>query len=215
MPQHMSPTSFARQPLDFILSGGGAIRVLRALLAHGGQLPVSRLAVDAQMTPAGTRKVLHELARIGLVDQAGSGRSVLYQAVASHPLVSGFEQIFAAERRRYTSMIDAVQSAVSPPEILAAWLFGSVARQLDGPSSDFDIAVIIDGDVDRLADRVRAAVREIGDRGGFRVSITAMSPEDVTSHSDENSAFWLGLTGAIPLKGDSPKRLARLLKAQK
>lgn len=215
MAQLMFATSFARRPLDVILSSGGAIRVLRALLAHGGQLPATRLAVDAQMTPVGTRKVLHELVRTGIVDQTGSGRAVLYQAAASHPLVSGFEQLFTAESRRYTSMIEAVRTAAAAREILAAWLFGSVAQHTDGPSSDFDVAIVIAGDVDHLADRLRGEVRNTSDRSGFRISITAMSPDDVVSHFDEKSAFWAGLENSVVLKGDSPNELARKRKAQK
>jgi hypothetical protein len=40
--------SFARQSLDAILTGTGSVRVMRALLAHGGALSVSRLAADTR-----------------------------------------------------------------------------------------------------------------------------------------------------------------------
>jgi hypothetical protein len=45
--------SFIRQPLDLVMAGVGSVRVLRALLRHGGALSVSRLAKDTLMTPDG------------------------------------------------------------------------------------------------------------------------------------------------------------------
>lgn len=209
----MPPTSYARQPFDAILSSGGAIRILRALLAHGGSLPVSRLAMDATMTPNGARGVLADLERCGVVEMIGSGRSRVYRAVGGHPLVGGLEALFAAERRRYDGMLTAIADAADDPQIVAAWVFGSVARHKDGPDSDLDVALVVEGggsNIDLVSDRVRETLSAAGERAGFRVSVVSMSMDDVRRHLDEGSAFWAGLVpGAVPVKGPSPGRLSR------
>jgi predicted nucleotidyltransferase len=209
----MRPTSFARRPLDHILSGGGGgVRVLRALLAHGGALTVARLAADSRMTPDGVRGVLSDLERARVVEVLGSGRTRLYRAVHEHPLVIGLEHLFAAERLRYEEMVGAVAGAAADERIVAVWLFGSVARQEDGPDSDFDVAIVADVDadgVDQVADAVREALREHADRSGFLVSVVSMSTDDVRHHHADGSAFWTGLTAdAVIIKGETPVSLA-------
>jgi predicted nucleotidyltransferase len=208
----MPPTSFARQPYDVILSSGGAIRILRALLSHGGSLSVSRLAMDATMTPDGVRGVLVNLEWCGVVEMVGSGRSRLYRAVGGHPLVGGLENLFAAERRRYEGMLAAIAEAAVDPQIAAVWLFGSVARHEDGPDSDLDVAVVVEGgadDIDRISNRVRETLSAESDRTGFRVSVVSMSMDDVRRHHDEGSVLWSGLAPhAVPVKGPTPARLA-------
>ena len=208
----MPPTSFALHPYDTILSSGGAIRILRALLSHGGSLPVSRLAKDASMTPDGVRGVLVNLERCGVVEMVGAGRSRLYRAVGGHPLVGGLEALCAAERRRYEGMLAAIAEAAVDPQIAAVWLFGSVARHEDGPDSDLDVAVVVEGnadDVERICDRLRETLFANGERTGFRVSVVSMSMGDLRRHHDEGSALWAGLASrAVPVKGLTPARLA-------
>jgi len=208
----MPPTSYALQPYNVILSSGGAIRILRALLAHGGSLPVSRLAMDTTMTADGVRGVLANLERCGVVEMVGSGRSRLYRAITDHPLVTGLETLFAAERRRYEGMLSAIADAAIDPQIAAAWLFGSVARHEDGPDSDLDVAVVVEGgadDLDRVSDHLRATLSAAGERAGFRVSVVSMSMDDLRRHRDEGSVLWAGLAPhAVPVKGPTPARLA-------
>ena len=208
-------TSFARKPLDYVLSGPGAVRVLRALLAHGGYLSVSRLADDTLMTPMGVRKVLDDLTRNRLVHVTGSGRSRLYQAIAAHPLSVGLTQLFKTESDRFSGVVDAVKVIAQKPEISAAWLFGSVARYTDTPESDFDVAVVMkDFWFDMDADQIRTEMARAAEALGFQVSVTAMSQSDIVHHHDTESAFWTSIKAdAIAIQGLPPEALVRVLKA--
>jgi len=211
----VKPISFARQPLDAILTGTGSVRVMRALLAHGGALAVSRLAADTRLTPNGTRGVLADLERTGLVENLGDGHTKLFHAVAGHPLVAALDALFAAERKRFDAVLSEVTAATTDDRILAAWLFGSVARGEDTSSSDLDIAIMVTGNpvqVDVIADGVCEALRERGKRMGFSASVVAMHPADVRRLIQERAPFWSDLLrDAQVLKGTPPERVAREL----
>jgi predicted nucleotidyltransferase len=205
--------SFARQPLDAILTGTGSVRVMRALLAHGGALSVSRLAADTRLTPNGTRGVLADLELTGVVESLGGGHTRLFHAVAGHPLVAALDALFAVERKRFDAILSEVTAATTDDRILATWLFGSVARGEDTSSSDLDIAIMVIGDpaqVDVIADAVREALRVCGKRMGFSASVVAMHLTDVRRLIQERAPLWSDLLrDAQVLKGAPPERVAR------
>jgi predicted nucleotidyltransferase len=209
--------SFIRYPMNDILSGPGSVRVLRALLAHGGALSVSRLAADTRLTPNGTRGVLHDLERAGIVESLGDGRTRLFRIAADHPFAAALEAIFAAERKRLDDILAAVRAATADSRIIAVWCFGSVARAEDTNDSDLDIAVIVDGDpvqVDGVADGVRDALREATKRMRFTPSVVPLHVNDVRRLSQAGAPLWIDLLrDAQPLKGPPPGRMVRELDA--
>jgi predicted nucleotidyltransferase len=205
--------SFARQPLDAILTGTGSVRVLRALLAHGGALSVSRLAADTSLTPNGIRGVLADLELSGVVETLGGGHTRLFHAVEGHPLVTALDALFAAERKRFDTILSEVTAATADDRIVATWLFGSAARGEDTSSSDLDIAIMVIGEpaqVDVIADGVREALREHGKHLGFSASVVAMHPTDVRRLVRERAPLWSDLLrDAQVLKGVPPQRVAQ------
>jgi DNA-binding transcriptional ArsR family regulator len=108
MAQQLAKTSFARQPLDVVLSRGGAIRVLRALLQHGEPLSVTRIASDTRLTPGGVRAVLDELVETRIVRVVGSGRTQLYYIPGENPFARPLEALFRAETARLSEMLKQV-----------------------------------------------------------------------------------------------------------
>lgn len=209
------PTSFLRQPLDAMLSGVGSVRVLRALLGHGGFLAPSRIARETRMTPQGVRNTLGDLELAGAVEAAGSGRNRLYRALQSNLVVAGLEAAFAAERRRFEAVLRSLEEATADGPVSAAWLFGSVARGDDDRSSDLDLAVVLAVDEDAVssvADRIRERIWEAGERLGFRPSVVPVTPADVRRLAAARDPFWTGLKrDAQVIKGPSPETLEREL----
>lgn len=205
--------SFARQPLDVILAGTGSIRVMRALLAHGGAIHVSRIAQDTAITPDGVRGVLHNLERVGIIESSGSGRTRLFRAISGNPIVVALDALFAAERARFDDMLASVTSAAKDKRIMAAWLFGSVARGEDTCDSDLDIAIVVAAgptDVDTIADMVRDLLREHEERFGFTASIVPIPLADLRRLASERSPLWSDLLrDARVLKGSLPERIVR------
>ena len=212
MARLVAPKSFARQPLDVILTGTASVRVLRALLAHGGLLSVSRLAGDTLLTPNGTRDAMALLERAGVVESLGSGRTRLYRAIAAHPVVIALDALFAAERARFEAMLAGLTAACDVPAVSAAWLFGSVARGEDTRDSDLDLAVVVDApepNVDTIADAVRERAREHERRLGFTSSIVAVSVGGLRRLRAERARLWSELLhDARVLRGPSPAQIA-------
>ncbi len=63
--------SFVRFPLTHLLASGGHVRVLRALLSHGGAQSAAQLASDCAMTARGVRNTLDALVAQGAVKVMG------------------------------------------------------------------------------------------------------------------------------------------------
>jgi predicted nucleotidyltransferase len=210
--------SFLRQPLDIVLSSTGSVRVLRALLGHGGAVSVSRLAAVTKLTPEGVRGILGDLEQTGLVEMLGEGRARLYRAVADHPIAAALAGMFRAEEARFHDIRRAVEVCASHPHILAVWLFGSAARGTDRVDSDLDLAVVIDAAADevaRLADALRDALREPERRLGFVASVVAMSPDDLRQHIASRSPLLADLLeDGRALKGPPPAWLVDRLTAE-
>lgn len=211
----LKPMSFARHPLDHVLAAAGSVRVMRALLAHGGALSVVRIARETRLTSNGVRRVLAELERSGVVEVLGSDHIRLYRAVQGHPIVEALDALFVAEQARFDTILDSVTSAAADERIVAVWLFGSVARHEDTVDSDFDIAIVVNLDpprTDAVADGLRDRLREHEKRLGFTVSIVALPIGDIRRLSREHAPLWSDLVrDAQVLKGVPPDRLARRL----
>jgi predicted nucleotidyltransferase len=208
MTRPVAPASFIRQPLDIILGTTASVRVLRALLAHGGPLPVSRLARDTRITPNGVRDALHLLEQAGAVEAVGFGRTRLFQTVKKNSLITALEKLFSAERKRFEQILETIKQATVSPGIVAVWVFGSVARGEDKMGSDLDVALVIDApgsDVDQIADAVRDRLLMQTRRLGFSPSVVAVAPADLHRLKAERARLWSDLVrdGRV-LKGAAP-----------
>jgi predicted nucleotidyltransferase len=99
-----------------------------------------RLASAANVAPGNASAVIEELVRAGIVSETVAGRSSMVQLNRSHlaaaPIVAlaGLRgELIRRLRERVTSW----------PDVLGAWLFGSVARGDAGPDSDVDVLIVV------------------------------------------------------------------------
>ncbi|OZB68649.1 MAG: hypothetical protein B7X36_15155 [Thiomonas sp. 14-64-326] len=99
--QPSSVQSFLRFPLTHLLASGGHVRVLRALLTHGGAQSAAQLASDCAMTARGVRNTLDALVAQGAVKVLGPASSRLFVPALNQPLVSALAQLFEAERQHW------------------------------------------------------------------------------------------------------------------
>ena len=213
MANNPSPLSFVRHPLDAILGSVANVRVMRVLLAHGGALSVSRVAGDTSLTPNGARGALHALERAGAIEALGAGRSRLFRAFRGNPVVAALEGLFAAEAARADSILAEVAAATADDAILAAWVYGSVARGTDTPDSDLDVAIILDlppCEAGAVADAVRERLQKSGEAVGFSPSVIALFPADLGRLRAERAPLWSGLLNdSIVLRGLRPEDVIR------
>lgn len=211
----ISHESVLRHPLTTILGAKANVRVLRALFGHGGELAAPSLVRRTGLAQSSVREALMLLEVLGIVRALGQGRVRLYRVERAHPLSAPLEALFQAEAGRYEAIIEAIQTAAREfgDDVLAAWLYGSVARGEDGPTSDVDIAVVIKADeVSRVADGIRERLMDAEDRLVFHLSIVPIDEDDVRRLDREGAPWWRDiLRDGLALIGPRPADFLRWL----
>lgn len=164
------------------------------------------------------REALIGLEPLGIVCALGQGRVRLYRIERAHPLAAPLEALFQAEEERYQAIIEAIRTAAREfgDDVLAAWLYGSVARGEDGPASDVDIAVVIKPDaVTRVADGIRERLTEAKDRLLFHPSVVPVDEADIRRLDREADPWWRDIQrDGIALVGPRPADLLRQLRVR-
>ncbi len=213
--QPSSVQSFLRFPLTQLLSSAGHVRVLRALLSHGGAQSAGQLASDCAMTARGVRNTLDALVAQGAVEVLGPASARLFAPALNQPLVSALAQLFEAERQHWQQLQEQLREGMAAEkQIRSAWLYGSVARGTDQPQSDMDVALVLSDNSLDARRRVRDAVQVLGDRLGVHISPVVLTPSELVKLSLSDQ-WWSEVNrDAKVLKGVSPaKEAARCVKA--
>jgi predicted nucleotidyltransferase len=213
--QPSSAQSFLRFPLTHLLASGGHVRVLRALLSHGGAQSATQLASDCAMTARGVRNTLDALVAQGAVKVLGPASSRLFVPALNQPLVSALAQLFEAERQHWRQLQEQLHEGLAAEQLVrSAWLYGSVARATDEPRSDMDVALVLDEDSLDASRQVRDAVQGLGERLGVPISPVVLTPSELAKLSPSDP-WWAEVSrDAKVLKGVSPaKEAARCAKA--
>jgi predicted nucleotidyltransferase len=213
--QPSSVQSFVRFPLTQLLASGGHVRVLRALLGHGGAQSAAQLASDCAMTARGVRNTLDALVAQGAVKVMGPAGARLFAPAHDRPLVSALAQLFEAERQHWQWLQEQLRDGLAAErEIRSAWLYGSVARGTDEPRSDMDVALVLARDSVDASRQVRDAVQVLGERLGVHISPAVLAPTELV-RLGPNDRWWSEVRrDAKVLKGVAPdKEAARCAKA--
>lgn len=208
--QPLSAQSHVRFPLSRLLANGGAVRVLRALCLYGGPLGTSQIAQETGMTPQGTRLALETLLGLQIVTAIGQGRANLYEFDLRYPLAGALKSLFIAEKENWEGLLQALRSIVGKfKAVVAAWYYGSVARGEDLPRSDFDLAVVVDGNVEATVDALREVLHELEASRAITCSVVGVALADVAGMARAN-AWWQDMArDAKTIKGVPPDRLAQ------
>ncbi|GLR45600.1 hypothetical protein GCM10007880_61180 [Mesorhizobium amorphae] len=204
--------SALRYPLTIILGTDANVRLLRELSRHGGLLSSPLLADRSGLARASVWSALGTLEGIGIVSSEGTGRARLYRFNDRHPLAAALEALFEQEGLRYSHIRDVIADVVSAvrPNVLAAWIYGSVARGEDRPDSDLDIAVVSSTEkLESALQEIREALRSHGEALGFNPSVVGLTPEDVARLSSTGDPWWKGVEAdAFAVFGSRPDELA-------
>ena len=213
--QPSSVQSFVRFPLTRLLATGGHVRVLRALLGHGGAQSATQLASDCAMTARGVRNTLDALVAQGAVKVMGPAGARLFAPALDQPLVSALAALFEAERQHWQWLQERLRDGLAAEgRIRSAWLYGSVARGTDEPRSDLDVALVLADDSVDASIHVRDAMQVLGDRLGVHISPVVLGPSEL-ARLPSNDPWWSEMCrDAKVLKGIAPAReAARCAKA--
>jgi predicted nucleotidyltransferase len=203
-----SPSSSLFQPLDYVLASPALIRVTRVLAAHGSNLGISDVSRRAKLTLPSVRAAVRRLLDADIVEAVGVGRSMVCQLRPAHPLFQPIVNLFAAEREQADAVVTAIRTAAATlePAPLAVWLYGSVARGKDQPTSDVDVAIVSgENQPSAQADALREGLTVALSGRADRVSVIALGPGDVRRLSQGRTKLWRELErDAVVLMGEAP-----------
>ncbi len=207
-----APGSHLNTPADYLLGKLGNVRVLRTLAKLGEQVGAPLISERSGLSRSSTHYVLERLLKEGVIEVANSGSIRLYALNRQHFLASALIALFDAEDARVMHARAGILGVVMThtPAILAAWIFGSVARNTDDVLSDFDLAVVIDADNSSTSvETLRAQLGTIGERYQLSIAVLGFTPEEFLDIPKINPAFWENLTrDAYTLHGVMPETLA-------
>ncbi len=160
-----------RKFLTEILGVRGRVDVLRGLMRLSDRYSGSARSIArmAGMNHRVAQRALDELVTAGLVHVRLTPGANLYSLNAGHMLYEPLRAIFQAEARYLEEVAHGVSQSLSDHglPVRKAYLYGSVARGEDSPSSDVDVALVIDGSDEELVRAGLDAVAEdLRDRFG-------------------------------------------------
>jgi predicted nucleotidyltransferase len=123
--------------------------------------------------------------------------------------------LFREEEQRFDAIVGKVREAAEDcrPSLVAAWVYGSVARREDRPSSDLDIAAVATPDnAPAVEYRLREALLAAENELVFRSSVVALDTDDVMQLATQNDPLWVALRNdAMAILGESPEILLQRL----
>ena len=154
----------------------GNVRVLRVLVTDPAGHSAPHLSRTAGLSLQGTRLVLKTLSQQHLVTARGSGRSQLYFLNAASPLAQAVSGLFQSEQQRWDTLLARIRAMLARhgPQLLAAWVYGSVARGEDTAQSDVDPALLVSDQA--AAERVRDDLAGLAQRSSGRSRSAFLRP---------------------------------------
>jgi predicted nucleotidyltransferase len=158
------------------------------------------------MTLPGVLKVLDNLVAQGAVEVLGAGRSRVFGATKT-PQVADLKIAFVHERAEWERFLRVLRTTFAKRrDVVAAWLYGSVARGDDKPDSDVDLAVLLKDE--SAADRVRDCLHKIEQSLRAHFSVMALTPKSLRT---VDPALWAAIVrDGRTLKGPEPLRVRKL-----
>jgi len=191
------------------------VRTLRELSRHGGELSAPSLTLRTRLSKRAVQLSLRALEATQIVQGLGSARSRLYRLRRDHPLAPVVAALFRAEEERFDAVLEEIRSAARRcGDVLAVWLYGSVARGEDRAESDLDVAVVSNAaDPSAVASTFREVLQDAEIRLAFSASAVALGGGDVIRLAAERDGWWTEVVrDAVAVVGDPPEVLLRRLR---
>ena len=155
---------------------------------------------------------LSTLTDFQVVREVGTGHVRLFSLNGESPFFSSVQALYQAEEKRFGDIIDAVKECalLFGDQILAAWIFGSVARKEDTASSDLDIALITaESNVEVIQSK---SIDFLGAKGNellFFPSINALSISDLSRLRQSQDPLWKAFVNeALVVIGPRPESIS-------
>lgn len=202
------PQSAIRFPLSSVFGTEANVRVLRELSRHGGQLDASTLVKRTKLTLPSVLSAISTLVEFGILDEVGSGRSRLFSMNRISPFNISIVSLFDAEESRFKGVIEAVRECAASlgNKVIAAWIYGSVARGEDRAESDLDVLLIAhEEEVASVQSWSVDFLLAKGEALLFSPSVNTLSLADIRRLMENNDPMWKAFVNdALVLSGPRP-----------
>jgi predicted nucleotidyltransferase len=145
--------------LHEILSSRVRSEIFRLLFgASDRQLHVREMERRTGLSVATVRQELQKLLRMQLVEAQRSGNRLYYRANKGHPLYPDIRNMVL----KTSGMVDILRDALDREGAMIAFVFGSVASNQEGATSDIDLMVIGDVGLRTLSGWLSGVSEQIG-----------------------------------------------------
>ena len=200
--------SFIRRPLNDLLGTQANVRSLRELAATS-PLSTVQLAKATKLNLSGIRRTLDNLQATGIL-KSFPGRDRFYALNLEHPIAAALLALFDSERAWWESIRSTLEKSIrNDKRIVAAYVYGSVARGEDRAGSDIDLVLITHEDPSQVLNQYREGLQESQEKLGFNLSLVANTLAEVKKKFRSGDVWWANVTrDALPLKGVRPEHLA-------
>jgi Predicted nucleotidyltransferases len=160
-------------------------RVLAALFGQSDRSFYANELIG--LTRGGTGAVHREVARLvasGLVTVRAVGNQKHYQANADAPI---FDELCSIAHKTF-ALAQPLREALSSlaTGIIAAFVYGSVAKRKDSASSDIDLMIVSD---ELGYSEIYAALEDVRARLGRPLNVTLLGRADVESRQNDQDSF--------------------------
>lgn len=219
--------AFLSTPLDEALNSTSKIRLLRLLIEQDRTVSAREAARLTRMSNPAILGAIADLAELGLIVREQSGRQFLCRANYAHKLVEiALKPLFAAETAWPELLFDAIRRVLASgngsadedvgpshlprARVIAAWIFGSVARGQDEPESDLDLFVLTRTTTDAtwVSERIAEAGSRWAEEFGADLRPVIMTLDNALSqHERGGSLIRNAITHARMVVGEIPQEL--------
>ncbi|MCH7967066.1 MAG: nucleotidyltransferase domain-containing protein [Thaumarchaeota archaeon] len=173
--------------LEQVLGNKISISVLRTLIKHRGKIyTIRKLANDAGASHPETSKIIAQLEKFGVVKIQPVGNAYqLSLNEKSYVLTKVVEPVIKAEEQTLDEIILILKKYFDTEEIIAAAIFGSVAKEIEKEDSDIDLLVITD-DIEKANVIIADVQEEIGLIFHSNISPLIFSKKELKSKKNTN-----------------------------
>jgi predicted nucleotidyltransferase len=208
-----APESALRFPLTPIFGSEINVRVMRELSHHGGQLSVRDLMHRVRLSRPPVLSALATLTNFQITKEVGTGHVRLFSLNRNSPFFVSVQVLFETEEKRFTDILEAVKECalLFGDKVLAAWIFGSVARKEDTASSDLDLALIAAdaSSIEAIQTRSIDFLAAKGEELLFSPSINTLSMDDLGRLRQSHDPLWKAFVNeALVVIGPRPESIS-------
>jgi len=161
---------------------------LRVLVHEvSGPAGVTKVANMAGLSPAGARKGLETLERLGVTDRIGSGRSRQFGLRPDNAYLAVLRRLFELEEKQYEDLIQELRRAVAMPEVREAWVRGLA----DGSSPALELDVVAETRaLSWIGQELRTRLLETEKRFDLIVEVNVFTDADNLDVPDDAIVLW-------------------------